>query len=77
MLHIKIIEKGHALNDRSFFSIGEAAGFFYEKIVHAFFLDYVLIINGRRYEWPEHTHNVLELEDHISHCVDMDESFYD
>lgn len=77
MLQIKFIEKGNALHDsRLFFSIEEAVGFFRGMLWDTCFTDYVLVINGRRYEWPETPLNLLELEDHFRHCVDMDEAFY-
>jgi hypothetical protein len=35
--------------------------------------DFVLIINGRRYEWPRVWKN---LEHHLEHCLELDTAFY-
>ena len=36
--------------------------------------DFVLTINGRRYEWPKVWKN---LERHLEHCLELDRAFYD
>lgn len=77
MIEIKLIARGDIFSEKIFFCIGDAVQFFRESWVrYASVADYLLIINGRRYDWPGIPFNLLELIDHISHCVDMDEAFY-
>jgi len=35
--------------------------------------DFMLTINGRRYEWPTVWGNLIK---HIDHCVELDQAFY-
>ncbi len=77
MLEIKLISIGNGLGDRTFYYLVDAVDFFREMWVRTP-VDYILIINGRRYEWPEtsYNYNITELGDHLRHCVNMDEAFY-
>ena len=76
MLEIKLITKYNALGDRTFYDFDDVMTFFRERWV-SHLVDYILIINGRRYEWPNIPYNLIELGDHLRYCVDMDEAFYE
>lgn len=79
MLEIKLISIVNGLGDRTFYCLVDAVDFFREMWVRTP-ADYILIINGRRYEWPEtpYTYNyITELGDHLRYCIDLHRSFYE
>ena len=69
MAVIKLIRIGNALDDMVFHTI--------EDVVDWLKYDprgsYILVINGRRYEWPE---GEFYVQEHLADCIDLDEAFY-
>jgi len=75
MLEIKLLYKSNALGDRVFYNVEDAVTYLVVPPWKCRYIsDVVLIVNGRRYEWPGG--NFL-IRNHIQYCVDMDEAFYD
>jgi len=83
MAKISIIEAPHmwklrlnkCVGERKFKSPYAASCYMIGKFVS----DYLLIINGREYDWPTGASiesMVFEIEKHITHCIEIDEAFY-